>query len=158
LDFFNFLKVERWCLTEKLLEVGGDPLIPNPENDINSALFHELIRNKYSKSHANKICTELAKESRIYFEILKNFDKNENKNQEIQIEKDSSKIYVKYDQKTIGLNIEHFEKLKKLYHENNEEKEKFDTRLFCLLARYETLGASGYQASIPDNLFKVCEN
>jgi hypothetical protein len=156
LDFFNFLKVERWCLTEKLLEVEGDPLIPNPENDINSALFHELIRNKCSKSDANKICTELAKESRIYFEILKKLAKNEN--QIIQFEKESSKISVKYDQKPFELNIEHFEKLQKLYHEKNKEDEKFYTRLFCLLARYETLGASSYQASIPDNLFKVCEN
>jgi hypothetical protein len=158
IGFFQFLKVERWCLTEKLLEDEGDPLIPNPKNDINSALFHELIRNKCPESDAKKICTELAKESRNYFEILKNFDKNENKNQEIKIKKDSPKYSVGYDQKSFKLNIEHFEKLKKLYHENNKKDEKFYTRLFCLLARYETLGASSYQASIPDNLFKVCEN
>eukprot|EP01080_Neovahlkampfia_damariscottae_P011919 gene11919-5324_t len=147
--------VERWCLTEKLLEDSGDPLIPNPESDINSALYHELLNRKCSREDAKEICSKLAKESRKSFEILKKYNKNEKKYQKIQIITLNSKMKIKYHQIEYYLNFEHFEKLKSLYYdkEKDNEKEFFETRLFCLLARYNTLGAPGYQGAIPKNLF-----
>jgi hypothetical protein len=137
------------------MEDSGDPLIPNPVNDVNSALYHELINKKCSTSDAIEICTKLAKESRKSFEILKKYDKNEKRYQKIHIESSEKYILVKYHQIEFKLNFEHFDKLKRLYDENNKEKEEFETRLFCLLSRYNTLGAPGYQGAIPGDLFKV---
>jgi phosphorylated CTD-interacting factor 1 len=65
---------------------------------------------------------------------------------------EKDEITLTFKKQSFNLNSKHFQKLKRLYKENDEAQ--FLPRLFCLLARYSALDGAGYQAALPERVFE----
>eukprot|EP00456_Euglypha_rotunda_P014811 TRINITY_DN14700_c0_g1_i3.p1 TRINITY_DN14700_c0_g1~~TRINITY_DN14700_c0_g1_i3.p1 ORF type:complete len:258 (+),score=26.61 TRINITY_DN14700_c0_g1_i3:138-911(+) len=62
----------------------------------------------------------------------------------------------------IPLNEWHYQKVKRLYEEHSGKIDSnnahlFARRLWCMLARYDTIGGAGYQAAIPEACFQLLQ-
>lgn len=144
--------IPRWCLTKKLLEEKGDPLIPNPKDEFDSALYHELINYKTNEKDAKQILSKITQESKASFINLQKC-KNE-KTEKVLIKKLEDEAIISCGNIKFNINKIHYDKLEKLYYKNSTESEKFNDRLYLLLSRYNTLSAVGYQGGIPKKLFQ----
>jgi len=139
---------------------------------LDSGLIHELVREGMALQKAMALSRALAKasseEGKRLLELkkkLNNQSLGDNPPCIIQPPKDGV-MSVTWDPDKIDLafpiNELHYQKLKRLYEVHTEtvtanNVTKFARRLWCLLARYDTIGGAGYQAAIPEPCFNVLQ-
>lgn len=181
---FSQRSIQRQSMQEmhESINLSVDPLLPiNP--GIDDALSWELERGKLTKAAsqhvAQQIATECAAEAKRLLELKKQSLKLTVNYSSIEIQADVSRqgvqyIHVRYTgegdaslRHDIRLNQTHFDKLQRLYakHTLNESNwqslnlianDQFRHRLYCCLARYDTIAGAGYQAAMPETAFDYC--
>ncbi|CAI5717487.1 unnamed protein product [Peronospora destructor] len=156
---------ETWQFTSQLTVKEHDPLIPHAESDY-SGLFEELRKAGATKSGATKKCKELTRESERMLRKFgqQDFVAGKKKVQVAVMEKDTR--HLTYGKSTVKLSAAHFAKLRELYARKRgldgdgtsmapEDQHQFESALFCLLLRYDSLNGGGFQAALNEECFDV---
>ncbi|CAI5742587.1 unnamed protein product [Hyaloperonospora brassicae] len=157
---------EAWQLTSQLTVTKHDPLIPHAGSDY-SGLLDELCKAGATKSAATRKCKEITRESE---RMRRKFDQHDfvaGKKKKVQvtvIEHDMH--HLTYGNVTVKVSAAHFAKLREMYARRLEQgvsrstmtpndQRQFESALFCLLLRYDSLDGGGFQAALNEECFDV---
>lgn len=128
-----------------------DPLIPHADSDY-TGLLEELVRAGATNNGATKKCKELTKESDRMWRKFSQQDFTVSAKKRVVVTRAESVVQLTYGNSTVKLSSDHYEKLGALYarHQNAslskpQDKRKFESALFCLLLRYDSLDGGGFQ-------------
>jgi phosphorylated CTD-interacting factor 1 len=156
----------------------SDLLIPYVSSPVTQSLNTDLQRIGISTENAESICNQMKQITNIQSQLLENQKISKNNAFVVQLDKYKHSIDLKVanlPKLILKINISHFDKLVKLYiiHSNGHDRNmdalkdfkkdnfdalkdlKFRTILFCLLLRYRSLGADGFQAGLSTKTFAV---
>ena len=162
---------------EKLLERPEDefdPILPNYKGPRDECFVKEMIDSGRTPEAANGLFDQLAAEvgeaaknvSDFHDEILNSEPYSTGGHANIKVvekQADLSVLELTFgdaggNSQTYELNKTHYDKLERFYRKNNDaEHEKYRQRLYCVLARYESLSSTsdGYQMAVPEHVFAV---
>ncbi|RLN90151.1 hypothetical protein BBJ28_00015126 [Nothophytophthora sp. Chile5] len=147
---------ETWQFTSKLTVAENDPLIPHAGSDY-SGLFEELRKAGATKSGAMKKCKELTRESE---RLLRKFSQQNfalGKKRRVHVAVGEGAMHqLTYGNSTVKLSSAHFAKLREMFARKNDlegdgsamapqQQRAFESALFCLLLRYDSLDGGGFQ-------------
>jgi phosphorylated CTD-interacting factor 1 len=163
---------DRWLAVQLMNDIKRlDLLIPYVSSPVTQSLTTDLERIGISTENAESICNEIKQFTNKQSQILENQKKSkDNSSCVVQLDKYKHSIDLKVanlPKLIIKINHSHFDKLAKLFiihskadHPNfNPLKDlKFRTILFCLLLRYRSLGADGFQAGLSTKTFTILKN
>ncbi|RLN59468.1 hypothetical protein BBJ29_003758 [Phytophthora kernoviae] len=157
---------ETWQFTSKLTVSEHDPLIPHAGSDY-SGLFEELRKAGATKSGATKKCKELTRESERMLRKFsqQNFVAGKKKHVHVAIAEDGMH-QLTYGNSVVKLSAAHFAKLREMYARKQDfsgngssmvpkARREFESALFCLLLRYDSLDGGGFQAALNEECFDV---
>ncbi|KAF4321821.1 hypothetical protein BBO99_00004504 [Phytophthora kernoviae] len=157
---------ETWQFTSKLTVSEHDPLIPHAGSDY-SGLFEELRKAGATKSGATKKCKELTRESERMLRKFsqQNFVAGKKKHVHVAIAEDGMH-QLTYGNSVVKLSAAHFAKLREMYARKQDfsgngssmvpkARHEFESALFCLLLRYDSLDGGGFQAALNEECFDV---
>ncbi|GMF26162.1 unnamed protein product [Phytophthora lilii] len=147
---------ETWQFTSQLTVAELDPLIPHAGSDY-SGLFEELRKAGATKSGATKKCKELTRESERMLRKFahQDFVAGKKKKVHLAVAEDGMR-QLTYGNSTVKLSAAHFAKLREMYARKQglsgdgssiapKDQRGFESALFCLLLRYDSLDGGGFQ-------------
>lgn len=157
---------ETWQFTSQLTIKELDPLIPHAGSDY-SGLFEELRKAGATKSGATKKCKELTRESERMLRKFTQQDFVAGKKKKVHVAtmEDGMK-QLTYGHSTVKLSADHFAKLREMYARKHKlegdgskmapkDQRQFESALFSLLLRYDSLDGGGFQAALNEECFDV---
>ncbi|KAL3674039.1 hypothetical protein V7S43_001721 [Phytophthora oleae] len=157
---------ETWQFTSQLTVKELDPLIPHAGSDY-SGLSEELRKAGATKSGATKKCKELTRESERMLRKFIQQDYVAGKKKKVQVTtmEDGMK-QLTYGHSMVKLSADHFAKLREMYARKQglggdgsnmapKDQRQFESALFSLLLRYDSLDGGGFQAALNEECFDV---
>uniref|UniRef100_M4B1W7 PCIF1 WW domain-containing protein n=1 Tax=Hyaloperonospora arabidopsidis (strain Emoy2) TaxID=559515 RepID=M4B1W7_HYAAE len=160
---------ETWQFTSQLTVKEHDPLIPHAGSGY-SGLLEELCKAGATKSAATRKCKEITRESE---RMLRKFDQHDfvaGKKKKVQVKVMEHEMHhLTYGNVTVKASAAHFAKLRDMYARRLEQGvdgskmtpkdlRQFESALFCLLLRYDSLDGGGFQAALNEECFDVLLN
>ncbi|KAE8880246.1 hypothetical protein PF005_g20885 [Phytophthora fragariae] len=157
---------ETWQFTSQLTVKELDPLIPHAGSDY-SGLFEELRKAGATKSGAIKKCKELTRESERMLRRFGQQDFVAGKKKKVHVAAAEDDVrQLSYGNSTVKLSAAHFAKLREMYARKlgmsgdgssmtPKHQRSFESALFCLLLRYDSLDGGGFQAALNEECFDV---
>lgn len=157
---------EIWQFTSQFMVKEQDPSIFHAECD-NTRFFERLFcKAGATRSEAIKKCKELTRESE---RMLRKFGQQNfvvgKKKVQLRVINDGMR-QLAYGHSTVKVSAEHFAKLHELYARKHglngdgssmalKDQRQFESALFCLLLRYDSLDGGGFQAALNEECFDV---
>jgi hypothetical protein len=147
---------ETWQFTSQLTVKEHDPLIPHAGSDY-SGLFEELCKAGATKSGATKKCKELTREAERMLRKFSQQDFVAGRKKKVHVMPlEGSMRQLTYGNSTVKLSEAHLAKLQEMYARKQglsddganmtpKDQRQFESALFCLLLRYDSLDGGGFQ-------------
>ncbi|KAG7388046.1 mRNA (2'-O-methyladenosine-N(6)-)-methyltransferase [Phytophthora pseudosyringae] len=158
---------ETWQFTSQLTVKELDPLLPHAGSDY-SGLFEELRKAGATKSGATKKCKELTREAERMLRKFGQQDFVAGKKKKVHVAAvlEDGMRQLTYGHSTVKLSAGHFAKLREMYARKQglggdgssmapKDQRQFESALFCLLLRYDSLDGGGFQAALNEECFDV---
>ncbi|ETO72570.1 hypothetical protein F441_11231 [Phytophthora nicotianae CJ01A1] len=157
---------ETWQFTSQLTVKEHDPLIPHAGSDY-SGLFEEFRKAGATKSGATKKCKELTRESERMLRKFGQQDFVAGKKKKVQVTvMEDGMRQLTYGHLTVKLSADHFAKLREMFARKQglggdgsnmalKVQRQFESALFCLLLRYDSLDGGGFQAALNEECFDM---
>jgi hypothetical protein len=153
---------ESWQLSARLTAGEADPLLPHAESDY-GGLLEELVKAGAPNPAARKACKALAKEADRLLRKFRQLDAGGSQRRHVRLARDGDGFSrVTYGKADVRLTDAHLAKLRTMFTRRREgggdgssdgerltpqDERDFQSALFCLLLRYDSLDGGGFQVS-----------
>lgn len=147
---------ETWQFSSKLTVAEADPLLPHAESDY-SGLLEELVKAGATKGAARKVCKALTKEADRLLRKFRQQDVGSSQRRHVKVARvggDEGYYHLTYGKAEVKLTAAHLAKLRDMFARRREDageqwtprdEREFESALFCLLLRYDSLDGGGFQ-------------
>lgn len=137
----------------------NDPLIPHAGSDY-SGLLEELLKAGAPRPAATRKCKELTREAERLLRKFSQQDLSGGK-KHVKVSAGEDMQQLAYGSSTVKLSSTHFAKLRELFERHQQasvatrpqDKRAFESALFSLLLRYDSLDGGGFQAALNEECF-----
>lgn len=157
-----YLAFQRWYFVCKMIEEQPrDPLLPSGEIACELGLQHELVEAGLAEDRAEWVCRSLAEAAAAECEHVAAhkaaYDDGAPSKGDVRISLSDYRCQVSFQCPPARAFRLHLNRntLERLRAEYTGPLHAFESQLFCLLARYDALKGTGYQAAIPDAMFQL---